>query len=93
LTVGYATRDVSDRREPHPAALIVQTLMSDIFWSVVLVIECASIGLFLEFGYLTLRSFIAPDAVRYNHHFVLMAVTTALFFLLKILAISLWHPA
>jgi hypothetical protein len=79
---------------PTPAALIVQTLMSDIFWSVVLVIECACIGLFIpEFGYLTLRSFIAPDAVRYIHHFVLMAATTALFFLLEILAFSLWPPA
>ena len=77
-----------------PAALVGQTLLSDVFWSVVFVIELASIGLFiLQFSYLTLRSFIDPDAVRYIHHFALMAATTALFFLLEIVALSLWPPS
>jgi hypothetical protein len=47
----------------------------------------------LEFSYLTLRSFIDPDAVRYIHHFALMAATTALFFLLEIVAFRLWAPS
>jgi hypothetical protein len=78
---------------PAPAILVVQPLMSDVFWSIVFVIELASIGLFiLEFSYLTLRSFIAPDAVRYIQHFAVMAATTALFFLLELVAFRVWTP-
>jgi len=74
-------------------AVPAQTLVSDIFWTVIFLIEVASIAVFVwEFGYLTCRSFINPDVINYLRHLAFIMMSTILLLLLEMLAFRLWAP-
>ena len=70
-----------------------QTLISDFFWTVIFLIEIASIAVFIwEFCYLTCRSFINPDVISYLRHLAFIMTSTILFLFLEMMAFRLWSP-
>jgi hypothetical protein len=75
------------------SAVPAQTLVSDFFWTVIFLVEIASIAVFVwEFSYLTCRSFINPDVINYLRHLAFIMTSTILFLLLEIMAFRLWSP-
>ena len=74
-------------------AVPAQTLVSDFYWTVIFLIEIASVAVFVwEFSYLTCRSFINPDVIKYLRHLAFIMTSTILFLLIEMMAFRLWPP-
>lgn len=75
------------------AGLPMQSLLSAAFWTVIFLVELGSLALLaIDFGYLTARSFVAPEAINYLRHLVVMVASTVLFLLLEALLLQAWTP-